>query len=283
MDGRDRGERGGRAGAGRLRDRARVERLEEPPHALRFGGALRVFDEDERRRHAGAPQRHRDRAGAELVGQGHHGGPEPSGGAVVMARRRNTMREWLRPSAVLVTLLAFALVGACAKRPNLTVASAPAPVPPPAPNVATVVTETQTTVIETPPPAAEPAPPVQVATAAPLPPPKDFAPNPALTRIHFDFDKAEIRPGDAQTLDTNANWLREHPDQLVLIEGHCDERGTAEYNQCELAARAPRSTGPDRGPLRRAGHGRIQPGLGGPAGQEHHELPRNGPRSGPVD
>ena len=140
------------------------------------------------------------------------------------------MREWLRPSAVLVTLLAFALVGACAKRPNLTVASAPAPVPPPAPNVATVVTETQTTVIETPPPAAEPAPPVQVATAAPLPPPKDFAPNPALTRIHFDFDKAEIRPGDAQTLDTNANWLREHPDQLVLIEGHCDERGTAEYN-----------------------------------------------------
>jgi len=139
------------------------------------------------------------------------------------------MREWLRPSAVLVTLLAFALVGACAKRPNLTVASAPAPVPPPAPNVATVVTETQTTVIETPapPPAAEP---VQVATAAPLPPPKDFAPNPALTRIHFDFDKAEIRPGDAQMLDTNANWLREHPDQLVLIEGHCDERGTAEYN-----------------------------------------------------
>ena len=142
------------------------------------------------------------------------------------------MRAWLRPSAVLVTLLAFALVGACAKRPNLTVASAPAPVPPPAPNVAAVVTETQTTVIEppAPPPAAEPAAPVQVATAAPLPPPKDFAPNPALTRIHFDFDKAEIRPGDAQTLDTNASWLREHPEQLVLIEGHCDERGTAEYN-----------------------------------------------------
>src|SRR5213592_312648 len=107
MDGRDRGERGGRAGAGRLRNLARVERLEEPPHALRLGGALRVFDEDERWRHAGAPKRHRDRAGAELVGQGHHGGPESSGGAVVMTRRRDTMRAWLRPSAVLVTLFAF--------------------------------------------------------------------------------------------------------------------------------------------------------------------------------
>ena len=141
------------------------------------------------------------------------------------------MRSWLRPSAILVTLLATVFVGACAKRPNLTVASAPAPVPPPAPSITTVVTETTqtTTVVEAP----APAPPVRVATAAPAPPrqaPKEFAPNPALTRIHFDFDKAEIRPGDARILDVNASWLREHPDQLVLIEGHCDERGTAEYN-----------------------------------------------------
>src|SRR2546425_3945624 len=209
MDGRDRGERGGRAGAGRLRALARVERLEEPPHGLRLRGALRVFDEDERQRHASAPQRHRDRAGAELVGQGHHGGPESSGGAVVMTRRRDTMHAWLRPSAVLVTLLAFALVGACAKRPNLTVASAPAPVPPPAPNVAAVVTETQTTVIET--PAPPPAAPVQGATAAPLPPPKDFAPNPALTRIPFGFDKAEIRPGGGPARATKANWRGGRP------------------------------------------------------------------------
>src|SRR2546422_360191 len=89
---------------------------------------------------------------------------------------------------------------------------------------------TQTTpVVEAP----APAPPVRVATAAPAPPrqaPKEFESNSALTRIHFDLDKAEIRPGDARILDVNANWLREHPDQLVLIEGHCDERGTAEYN-----------------------------------------------------
>src|SRR3989441_5079621 len=188
MDRRNRRERGCRDGAGRLRDIARVERLEEPPHALRLGRALRVLREDERRRHAGAPKRHRDRAGSELVGQGDHGGPESSGGEVVMDRRRNPMRSWLRPSAILVALLALVVVGACAKRPNLTVASAPAPVPPPAPNVTTVITETQTTVVET--PAPKPAAPVQVATAAPAPPrqaPKEFAPNPALPRIHFRF------------------------------------------------------------------------------------------------
>jgi peptidoglycan-associated lipoprotein len=139
------------------------------------------------------------------------------------------MRSWLRPSVVLVTLLAVVLIGACAKRPNLTVASAPAPVPPPAPNIAPVVTEPQTT--PAPPPVPEPAAPAPVATAAPAPPPpKDFQANSALNPIHFDFDKAEIRADDARTLDANANWLREHPDQLVLIEGHCDERGTPAYN-----------------------------------------------------
>ena len=140
------------------------------------------------------------------------------------------MRSWLRPSAILVTLLATVFVGACAKRPNLTVASAPAPVPPPAPNVTTVATETQTTTVET--PAPKPAAPVQVATAAPAPPrqaPKEFAPNPALTRIHFDFDRAEIRPGDAQTLEVNANWLREHPDQLVRRFGAHDQSAVDEF------------------------------------------------------
>jgi len=138
------------------------------------------------------------------------------------------MRSWLRPSVVLVTLLAFGFIGACAKRPNVTVASAPAPVPPPAPNIAPVVTEPQATPA---PPAPAPAAPAPVATAAPAPPPpKDFQPNSALNPIHFDFDRAEIRPDDARTLDANATWLREHPNQLVLIEGHCDERGTPAYN-----------------------------------------------------
>jgi peptidoglycan-associated lipoprotein len=59
---------------------------------------------------------------------------------------------------------------------------------------------------------------------------KDFAAIDALKPIYFDFDRYEIRPGDRRILDANAQWLKEHGNQLVLIEGHCDERGTNEYN-----------------------------------------------------
>ena len=51
-----------------------------------------------------------------------------------------------------------------------------------------------------------------------------------LADIHFDFDKYEIRPAEAEVLDKHASWLRQNADRLILIEGHCDERGTTEYN-----------------------------------------------------
>jgi len=51
-----------------------------------------------------------------------------------------------------------------------------------------------------------------------------------LQDIHFDFDKYALRPEDAQLLSANAEWLREHPRAVILIEGHCDDRGTNEYN-----------------------------------------------------
>lgn len=60
-----------------------------------------------------------------------------------------------------------------------------------------------------------------------LPRVRDYEPIPQLRDIHFDFGTAVIRPGDARTLDANAAWLRDHPDYLVLIEGHCDSRGAA--------------------------------------------------------
>jgi peptidoglycan-associated lipoprotein len=62
-----------------------------------------------------------------------------------------------------------------------------------------------------------------------------------LTDVHFDFDKYEILPGDAKILDADAAWLVTHADQLVLIEGHCDERGTVEYNLA-LGERRARAT-----------------------------------------
>ena len=48
--------------------------------------------------------------------------------------------------------------------------------------------------------------------------------------IHFDYDRYEIRPGDADILKQNAAVLSKHRTVKVQIEGHCDERGTNEYN-----------------------------------------------------
>jgi peptidoglycan-associated lipoprotein len=60
--------------------------------------------------------------------------------------------------------------------------------------------------------------------------PREFGENSALRDINFDFDKYDIRPADTKTLDANASWLKANPRALLLIEGHCDERGTPEYN-----------------------------------------------------
>ena len=51
-----------------------------------------------------------------------------------------------------------------------------------------------------------------------------------LKDIHFDFDKYDIRPGDAEILKGNAALLKKYPKVKIQIEGHCDERGTIEYN-----------------------------------------------------
>lgn len=48
--------------------------------------------------------------------------------------------------------------------------------------------------------------------------------------IHFDFDKYVLTPQAMMILDEKAAYLREHPGMRVLIEGHCDERGSNEYN-----------------------------------------------------
>lgn len=51
-----------------------------------------------------------------------------------------------------------------------------------------------------------------------------------LKRIHFDFDKYFIREDAKPVLEKNAEWLKKFPSVKILIEGHCDERGTEEYN-----------------------------------------------------
>jgi peptidoglycan-associated lipoprotein len=51
-----------------------------------------------------------------------------------------------------------------------------------------------------------------------------------LKDIHFDFDKYNIRPGDTEILKENAAFLKNYSKGKIQIEGHCDERGTTEYN-----------------------------------------------------
>ena len=132
------------------------------------------------------------------------------------------------PLVVTLVSLVLLLTG-CPKRPATTAASAPAPGGPPAiaaPSVAAPVPSAPGPATLPPVPAGPPA------TVRPTTPPKpaEFAPTAALKDARFDFDRSDIRPGDAKILDANAIWLRANPGAQVLVEGHADERGTNEYN-----------------------------------------------------
>ena len=51
-----------------------------------------------------------------------------------------------------------------------------------------------------------------------------------LQNIHFEFDKATLTPEARAILKKIGAWLLKHPNVVILIEGHCDERGSNEYN-----------------------------------------------------
>ena len=56
--------------------------------------------------------------------------------------------------------------------------------------------------------------------------------------VMFDFDRYDLSADARTTLRANADWLRSNPSARVEIEGHCDERGTNEYNLALGAKRA---------------------------------------------
>ena len=51
-----------------------------------------------------------------------------------------------------------------------------------------------------------------------------------LAEVHFDFDKSDIRESDRPILGRNAETLKKYDFMIVTVEGHCDSRGTVEYN-----------------------------------------------------
>jgi peptidoglycan-associated lipoprotein len=79
---------------------------------------------------------------------------------------------------------------------------------------------------------------VRVTVAAPPPPPPPQPTGPTDDELflqevkdaYFDFNKADIRPDARESLGKTADFLRNHPQIKATIEGHCDERGSTEYN-----------------------------------------------------
>lgn len=51
-----------------------------------------------------------------------------------------------------------------------------------------------------------------------------------LATVYFDYDRAVIRDDARSVLDGNSSWLKKFKTAKILVEGHCDERGTEEYN-----------------------------------------------------
>ncbi len=103
-----------------------------------------------------------------------------------------------------------------------------------------------------PPPAAPPPAPAPTTPAPPPPPPPPPPPAPApaptedeifarktldelnaekpLSDAFFDFDSSQIRDDAKSALQKDADWMKRWTSTKVMVEGHCDSRGTAEYN-----------------------------------------------------
>ncbi len=86
-----------------------------------------------------------------------------------------------------------------------------------------------------------------------------------LQDAYFDFDKYELRDDARSALATDAEWLKKYPSIQILIEGHCDERGTNEYNLAlgERRANAAKdylvSLGVDGGRIKTVSYGKERP------------------------
>ena len=129
-------------------------------------------------------------------------------------------------AALIFVLALTASALACHK--NVPPVARPAPPPP---------TTTSTT-----PGTRPPAPPEPVAEPSVVPPEPvkddaiasasldDLNRNSPLKPLFFELDSAEINPAGQAVLDANAATLKRYASWTVTIEGHCDERGTAEYN-----------------------------------------------------
>jgi peptidoglycan-associated lipoprotein len=83
--------------------------------------------------------------------------------------------------------------------------------------------------------------------------------------VFFDYDKYAIRPDEAPKVQNNEAFLAQHPSIKILVEGHCDDRGSEEYNialgssRAEAAKRAPVQQGIPAERIRTLSYGKEKP------------------------
>jgi len=123
-------------------------------------------------------------------------------------------------SFIVVVIVALTLGSAgCAKKPPETVPTAPTPAP-----------------VEAPPPPPPPAP--VEPPAAPVDPlggdidsvNRYVREHGLIGDVYYDYDRSELRDEARARLQSNGEFIKAHPQFLFTLEGHCDERGTVEYN-----------------------------------------------------
>lgn len=102
-----------------------------------------------------------------------------------------------------------------------------------------------------------------------------------LNRIHFDFDKYFIRENMKPILEQNARWLLKYPTVVVTIDGHCDERGTEEYNmalgekRAESAKKYMLNLGVPGERMKTVSYGKIRPLVKGVDEESHFKNRRD--------
>jgi peptidoglycan-associated lipoprotein len=126
-------------------------------------------------------------------------------------------RTWSSP-LVLAFVAAVALAAGCSSKPKASSASAAGSSAPSAPAPTPVE---PADVVVTPEGSAPDAGSVTV---------EDLNRRGYLKDVFFDLDRAEVRGDQREVLDQNGAWLRKRTEVKIIIEGHCDERGTAQYN-----------------------------------------------------
>lgn len=102
-----------------------------------------------------------------------------------------------------------------------------------------------------------------------------------LKMIHFDFDKYFIREDMKPILQKNSEWLLNHQSVEIVVEGHCDERGTVEYNmalgekRAEAAMKYLESLGVPSERMRIISYGKNRPLVKG-VDEDSHFMNRRG-------